>query len=147
MNLTIGNTKATWKSVKTQYVGLACGLALAASAAAALVGAGSASRPVVEASRPATMVRAMSHVSSQPQVAFYIVADQQQADQVRALEEHAQWVRYGDRVAEPNRFVNIFTVRTAEQDKAAQAKIDDAMSAANFSDSNPAPSFTVVDLR
>jgi hypothetical protein len=103
---------------------------------------------------PATPVSAAAssriapYVTSGPgEVAFYIVADQAGAAQVQAMEEHAQWVRYGSGVEEPNRSIVTLFAGTADEHSHALGLIDNAMAAGNFSDSNPAPRFSVVDMR
>lgn len=146
MNLTIGNTKVgTWKSIRAQYVAAACGLALAVSAVVAV--AAPNDRPLMQAARPAGIVPEPGYAVSQPHIYFYIASDQAQIDMANALEESAQWMRDAAGVAEPNRSVII--LKAASQEEAARAEhyINEAMAAANFNDSNPAPRFTVVDLR
>jgi hypothetical protein len=148
MNLTISNAKVnTWKSIRTRYVAAACCIALVATA---LVGF-DLRTPTVAAPLTSAFASTAPHFLSQNstglQVAFYLVADKAAAEQAQAYEEMAQWIRHDSRVLEPNRSVVTLAAGSDAEYILAQSLIDDAMAAANFSDTNPAPSFSVVDLR
>jgi hypothetical protein len=148
MNLAIGRTATrTFKDLMTQHVSLACGLAVAASAVLAFGGTGANDRPVVQAARTAVVRPGISHAGSQPHVVFYLAPDQASVDKVHASEALEWLAPNQSSVAEPNRSVIVFKVGTQEEMARAQHHIYDAMAAGNFSVSNPAPSFTVVDLR
>jgi hypothetical protein len=81
------------------------------------------------------------------QVTFYLVADEAAASAVRMQAEMAQWIRPDNGVPEAPGSRIVLVAGTPEEQARAQHLIDDAMAAANFTDSSPAPTFTVVDLR
>jgi hypothetical protein len=132
--------------VKWQYVSLAAGLVLAATAAVGL--AETSSKPAMsDAPRSASVTFRPSLNQGGESVVFYLVGNTAQAAEATRIEEDARWIRHDNNVPELKRSVHILDASSEQESAKAYRLIDDAMAAANFSDNYPAPSFTVVDRR
>ena len=137
---------SAWQRIRWQYVSLAAGLALAATAALALRGAEST------ATQPATRGKAITVALNAPApqspatVVFYLATNDQGASLAETYEEMARWVRYDNGWPEPQRSVVILDASSEEKAHAAYKLIEEAMAAANFTDSQ-APTFVIAELR
>ena len=149
MNILTGNTiKPTYKQIKAQYIAVACGVALgcvlvATSGRAVL-------RPTHTgefAARPSSGTGATWTSTGRPEVAFYLVATDEQAKKVQEMEELAQWVRYGMGIDEPRRSVVVLPVRSTGEETRSRDLIEGQMAASNFASDSEAPTFTVTDMR
>jgi len=141
MNTIVDPTGTTWRHIKFQYVSLACGLALAASAAVYLNGdlssGGELKRGAPAAPRPVLAARAVSYVQAQtPKTTYFLVNTQEQAD--KAFQIMDQSGLHGDGLLPPYEIV----LGRTPAEKRNQLALLDAASAA-WGDS----AARVIDLR
>jgi hypothetical protein len=130
------------RRVKLQYISLAAGLALAATAA---VGLGGRTSAVPAAPRAVTSASQTILQQERPTVVFYLASSPEAAALANSYEEIGQWIRVENRSAEPLRSVQILDVSTPAGATHAKAIMDDAMAAANFI-SAEAPRFVIVEM-
>lgn len=143
MNLTIGNTTFnTWKRIKLQYVAVACGLAIAASAAIALPGLRSTDESA-PAARPSlafsTGIRAPGQT---PHVVFYLVGSEAQAALVRAGVQEAYREQLSTGIPGPLIQTVAIVANTPDEAVAVQAMVH----AANNEEQSGAV-YELIDLR
>ena len=141
MNSTFGATAAnTWKRITVQHISALCGIAIAVSGAVALGGwqgdGGSASRPGYSGNAGIPV----SSPDERPEVAFYLVATQEQADGAATLEAQ----RFAERtspVEGRSRTVHVLFAGTEAEQWATEQLISDTSWDAE------GISFTYIDLR
>src|SRR4051812_15430646 len=103
--ISIGRPTTIGQRIKWQYISLAAGLGLAATAA---VGLGARdSKPSQPAPAVRSAVAAIPTPQDRPTVVFYLAGSPEAAAQAQAYEEMAQWIRVDGNIPEPRRFVVI----------------------------------------
>ena len=144
MSFSINTTRASiWKHVKTQYLALAAGAALALSAAIGF-GAweGSGGTGASTTGKPSTV--SLGRATQTPLLTIYLVDSREQAEHVRNLDVQAQSLRYEYNIPEPPVTSTVLVVDSPEAEARAGAVI-----AAWYSDAGVSDAFVVktVDLR
>ena len=120
MNLNLGNTASTWKQIKLQHLTAGAGLALAVSAVVALGGwQGGAGTQATSASPPAPRRLSIPRSAAPPEVVFYFVSSQAEADRAAFIEDDAIWARLAANEPEPARTVHILMAATAAEEAEA----------------------------
>ena len=130
------------RRVKWQYVGLAVGLALAATAA---VGLGHEWSPPSASARRATTDASQTKERDRGTVVFYLASSPEGAALANSYEEMGQWIRIENHAAEPPRSVQILDVSSEAGAMRAKNLMDDMMAASNFT-SDETPRFVVVEM-
>ena len=126
MSINLGNAADnTWKRIRLQHVTLAAGLALAVSSAVAIGGWQSDGSPASSTTKPSQPAGASWALRDDtPQVVFYLVANQEQADRAYALEAAERaLLDAGHR----SRTVHVLMAATPEQAAAAEESLAESL--------------------
>ena len=129
--------------VKWQYLSLAAGLGLAATAAIGI--GGHTSTPAQPAPPVRSAIATVAAPQDRPTVVFYLAKSPEAATLARSYEEMAQWIRVEGNVPEPKRSVVILDATTEDASGRAYKMVEEAMAAANFVGYD-APQFVVSEL-